>query len=175
MNWLCFGWCDWYLGHSVLIDAGMHCQLVSKMQGKPSALIQTSSTDIHLGRLIRLWRNWLVDWFLSKSSHHWYEPCWSFQPGLFILRFYSVLDNSCYRALDAMHSNSGMMQQRVMLAASRRYPTHQPRYNGVGILPNVQLKQPMRLVLTDHNSSMLRVSNTIKIAPPDVLKPPVPR
>ena len=56
----------------------------------------------------------------------------------------------------------------------RRYPTHQPQYNGLGILPSVRLNKPARAVLSEQNSTMLNNSVTVKVAPPDVLKPSTP-
>ena len=70
--------------------------------------------------------------------------------------------------------STGVLSPQVP-SPSRRYPTHQPQYAGLGLMPPVHLQRPERHLLSDRNTSMLTSPVTVKIAPPDVLKPPVPR
>ena len=63
---------------------------------------------------------------------------------------------------------------RLKSSPQKRYPTHNPLYSGIGILPTVRLNRPPRSILSEHNSSMLGRSPRLKLPPPDVLKPPVP-
>ena len=53
--------------------------------------------------------------------------------------------------------------------------THQSQYAGLGLFPSVRLNRQTRSVLSPHNTSISSPSSvTVKIAPPDVLKPPTP-
>ena len=75
----------------------------------------------------------------------------------------------------SFQSGSMPIPNRPIRSATHRYPTHQPQYGGLGLMPTVKLHQPDRIVLSEQNSNMVLNPVTVKIAPPDVLKPPVPR
>ncbi|KAI0222053.1 hypothetical protein LSAT2_026699 [Lamellibrachia satsuma] len=63
---------------------------------------------------------------------------------------------------------------RTVMTAQRRNPPQLAQYSNMSILPTVHLDRPSRHILSERNSRMVGSAVTVKIAPPDVLKPPTP-
>ena len=68
---------------------------------------------------------------------------------------------------------SGIIQE-VSQGSGCGYTVYHPHYKALGVLPQVRLAVAGRdqLVLNRHNTHMLQSTLTVKVAPPDVIRPP---